>query len=98
MWERETRSRTVELLFYFGVFNYDLDKDNWTNDKMHDAYESTTLLEKLPLKIEAIACYGNVYWFSSWLENVKENMLYCSLSDILVLPLQNVNLFFISTS
>ena len=25
---------------------------------MHDAYESTTLLEKLPLKIESIACYG----------------------------------------
>lgn len=42
------------------MFNYDLDENNWTNDKMHDAYESTTLLEKLPLKIEAIACYGNV--------------------------------------
>lgn len=41
---------------------------------MHDAYESTTLLEKLPLKIEAIACYGNGYWFSSWLEHV-ENVL-----------------------
>ncbi|XP_011445059.3 vam6/Vps39-like protein [Magallana gigas] len=27
---------------------------------MHDAYESTTLLEKLPLKIEAIACYDDI--------------------------------------
>lgn len=52
---------------------------------MYDVYEFIILLEKLFLKIEVIVCYGNVYWFSFWFENVKENMLYCSLSDILVL-------------
>lgn len=28
---------------------------------MHDAYEATTLLEKLPLKIESITCSGKIF-------------------------------------
>ena len=35
---------------------------------MHDAYEASPILEKLPLKIESIACYGKWvgYIFNDW--------------------------------
>ena len=37
---------------------------NYISLKMHDAYEASPILEKLPLKIESIACYGKSFGFS----------------------------------
>lgn len=33
---------------------------------MHDAYEAVPILEKLPLKIESVACYGDLSQFLSF--------------------------------
>lgn len=37
---------------------------------MHDAFEADPILDKLPLGIESIACYGKIllisFHFSSW--------------------------------